>query len=337
MKPLTRDEFRSSVFARDGYECVVCGKRGQDAHHLLERRLWPDGGYYLDNGVTLCGEHHLEAEMTLLSVEDLRYKAGITKIIVPPHLYADHVYDKWGNVILPNGTRMKGELFYDYSVQKILNQGGVLVQFTDFVKYPRTHHLPWSPGINDDDRVMDPWALEGKEVVVTEKMDGENTSMYRHGIHARSVDGRSHPSRDWVKNFWSGIKHDIPEGWRICGENLYAKHSILYQDLPSYFMGFSIWDDKNVCLDWDETLEWFRLLDITPVPVIFRGEYNEELMRKWTVGVSNQEGYVIRTAARIPYEDFKDLVGKWVRPDHVQTSKHWFYGQPVTPNIMVTD
>jgi 5-methylcytosine-specific restriction endonuclease McrA len=45
---LTRDEFRVGVFARDGKTCVACGKPGQDAHHIIERRLWPDGGYYLD-------------------------------------------------------------------------------------------------------------------------------------------------------------------------------------------------------------------------------------------------------------------------------------------------
>src|SRR3546814_8478297 len=76
-------------------------------------------------------------------------------------------------------------------------------------------------------------AFEGKRVIVTEKMDGENTTLYRDYIHARSVDGRSHPSRDWVKQFRSGIAADIPEDWRVCGENLFAKHSIHYTALRS--------------------------------------------------------------------------------------------------------
>lgn len=61
-KLLTRDEFRRAVFARDGYRCAACGARPSDialvvdldAHHIMERRLFPDGGYYLDNGATLC-------------------------------------------------------------------------------------------------------------------------------------------------------------------------------------------------------------------------------------------------------------------------------------------
>ena len=105
-KLLTREQFREGVFARDGHKCVFCGKTAAetpegklDAHHILERRLWPDGGYYLENGATVCEEHHLECEQTVRSVEDVRNAAGITKILVPPHLYDDHVYDKWGNPV----------------------------------------------------------------------------------------------------------------------------------------------------------------------------------------------------------------------------------------------
>src|SRR3546814_9804484 len=49
----------------------------------------------------------------------------------------------------------------------------------------------------------------------------------------------------WVKQFRSGIAADIPEGWRVCGENLFAKHSIHYTALPTYFMGFSIRSEER--------------------------------------------------------------------------------------------
>lgn len=333
---LTRDAFRETVFARDGFRCVLCGERGRDAHHIIERRLWPDGGYYVDNGATLCGPHHLDAETTRVSPEEIRRAAGITKVVVPPHLYPDHLYDKWGNAILPNGQRMTGELFHDESVQKILREGGMLGQFTDYVKYPRTYHLPWSPGVTDDDRILsDLSGFEGKEVVVTEKMDGENTSLYYNGIHARSLDGRSHPSRDWVKNFWN--KHvgwKLPVGWRVCGENLYAKHSIRYDDLESYFLGFSVWDEYNDCLDWDDTLVYLQTLDITPVREIYRGPWDERLIREIEVDTARQEGYVVRTSEKFSYKDFRRHVAKWVRAEHVQTGKHWFYGQSIEPNQM---
>lgn len=43
------------------------------------------------------------------------------------------------------------------------------------IKYPRTPHLPFSEGMTKDDRVWkDMHYFDQTEVVVTEKMDGEN-------------------------------------------------------------------------------------------------------------------------------------------------------------------
>lgn len=337
MKLLTRDEFREGVFARDNHKCVVCGKDGKDAHHIIERRLFTAphefGGYFIDNGATVCEEHHIACEKTDISVEQIREYAGITKKIIPSHLYDDQIYDKWGNIILANGTRLRGELFYDESVQKVIKEH--LHEFTHLVKYPRTYHLPWSPGMQDDDRMMpDINVFAGKRVIVTEKYDGENTSMYSDAFHARSLDSRHHYSRDWVKQFWSTIAHDIPEGWRICGENMYAEHSIAYKELESYFYGFSIWDDHNKCLGWDLTQEWFNLLGIIPVPVLYDGIWDEAKVRSlWNESMWNtSEGYIVRLADEFGYNDFKRSVAKFVRKGHVNTQKHWMFGGQITQN-----
>ena len=91
---LTRDEFRNAIFKRDNYKCVNCKSNYQDAHHIIERRLFENGGYYLDNGATVCGECHILAEQTVLSCEKIRELAGIETIILPEHLYSDNAYDK---------------------------------------------------------------------------------------------------------------------------------------------------------------------------------------------------------------------------------------------------
>jgi hypothetical protein len=44
-----------------------------------------------------------------------------------------------------------------------------------YTKYPSTPHLPFSPGMQrDDTRISSLNSLEGREVIITEKMDGEN-------------------------------------------------------------------------------------------------------------------------------------------------------------------
>jgi len=234
--------------------------------------------------------------------------------------------DKWGNYIQPNGTRLRGELFYDDSVQKILAEGGVLPLFVDYVKYPRTYHLPWSHPSKDDKAMRDTSFFDGKDVVVTVKMDGENTSMYPDYIHARSLSPLVGQDRGIVKALHASIACDIPKGWRICCENLYAKHSIHYMNLESYVMVFSIWDEKNRCLSWDDTVEWSELLGLQTVPVIYRGVFDADFLKKWYTGYHNDnecEGYVVRLAESFDYHDFKKSIAKFVRPNHVTTDHHW--------------
>jgi len=47
---LDRDSFREFVFVRDGHKCVICGAPKKDAHHIIERRLFSNGGYFIENG-----------------------------------------------------------------------------------------------------------------------------------------------------------------------------------------------------------------------------------------------------------------------------------------------
>ncbi|MBW5466963.1 2'-5' RNA ligase [Brevibacillus formosus] len=203
-------------------------------------------------------------------------------------------------------------------------------------KYPRTFHLPWSRSRTDDDKILRTVGhFEGKEVVVTEKLDGENTTLYRNHIHARSLDSKDHASRHWVKMLHGTISFHIPEGWRICGENVYALHSIYYEHLTSYFYVFSIWNENNECLSWDETVEWAALLGLETAPVLYRGIWSEETVKscytKKSVFGGEQEGYVVRLTERFSYEDFKQSVAKFVRKNHVQTDQHWL-SKPVVPN-----
>lgn len=335
---LSRDEFRNVVFARDSHVCVNCGAPAVDAHHILDRKLFPDGGYYKANGASVCSPCHLLAESTELSCETLRQKAGIKQFPLPPQLSEGQSYDKWGNPTLPNGQRLRGEMFYDAAVQKILQP--VLSLFTDKVKYPRTYHLPWSPGVTDDDRVMPSLhAFQGNEVVITVKMDGENTTVYSDYVHARSINYEPHASRTRVKALQATIAADIPKGWRICGENVFAKHSIAYRNLKDYFLVFSIWNEANMCLSWAETVEYAQLLGLHTVPVLYQGLWDEKAVRRLAPAQHDGdpcEGYVVRVADSFTYAQFRTRVGKYVRANHVQTQEHWQYSR-MEPNIVVTN
>ena len=213
-------------------------------------------------------------------------------------------------------------------------------------KYPRTYHLPSSPGLqNDDRRLPDISVFRDKRVIVTEKIDGEGTTMTAERTYPRSPDGRYHPSRDLMKAYHAKRAVGIPKDWRICGEYAHALHSVPYtiangNPLADVFLGFAIFDETNVMMGWDTTLEMFELLDITPVPVLYAGPWFNELPD--TIGKmidpTRQEGFVVRLAEGEPYPEgpgdagrFFKGVAKWVRKNHVQTDSHWMSG-PVIPN-----
>ncbi len=173
-----------------------------------------------------------------------------------------------------------------------------------------------------------------KEIVVTEKVDGGNESLLREACLPRAMDKNSfmygHESRNWIKSFWSNIKNDIPDDLIISVENMFAQHTIHYDLLPSFAIGLGVWSkSKNSLLSYDECLEWFELLGITPAPLLYRGIYNEDEINKCFTGKSKlatnsiQEGYVVRLTEEIPRIDFKNKVFKFVSNKFLIGSEHW--------------
>lgn len=201
------------------------------------------------------------------------------------------------------------------------------------IKYPRTFHLPWSPGLQSDDKAIKTLdGLRGEEVVVALKLDGENCTMVRDHVHARSLDSGNHPSRDWVKSLHGRIKHEIPNGWRICGENLFAEHSIHYSNLPSYFIVFNIWEEDKR-LAWDDMVRYCKILGLKVVPVLWRGIFEEKIVRQLTEQLNPQteEGVVIQVTRSISSSEWSTTSAKFVRAGHVQTDQFWM-SKPVVPN-----
>jgi hypothetical protein len=207
------------------------------------------------------------------------------------------------------------------------------------MKYPRTYHLPLSPGTTSDDkRLSSDWfeKYKGREVVFTEKLDGENTMMNCQDVYARS---HSAPTRSpWSRNLWDSseglywkLKPYIGEKEELFGENLYGEHSIHYDNLKSYWHLFAI-NDGSRWYSWDEIKEFASLLNIPTVPDLCRGVVNNEsevydiidnLMKYGSTYGQTKEGIVMRLTDSFDIDSFPEAVCKWVRANHVQTDEHW--------------
>lgn len=198
-------------------------------------------------------------------------------------------------------------------------------------KYPRTYHFPFSEGAVNDDRIQEEWAeLLTKEIVITEKLDGENTCLKANGIYARSHGAVN--QNPWAKpiwEIWERMGQSLGD-LHIFGENLYAIHSITYERLEGYFYIFAV-RDNGQWLSWDE-VEWYaQLLDLPTVPVLERGYFSNtqlsnliaEQQARGSFFGGESEGVVCRNSAAFPESDFSTNVLKYVRKNHVQTDEHW--------------
>lgn len=91
---LTREEFKEQVFAKTNGKCCVprCDCEAVDAHHIMDRKLWSDGGYYLTNGAALCSKHHLDAEQGRITPKQcLDYmNINVTDVCVPDKLREEY-------------------------------------------------------------------------------------------------------------------------------------------------------------------------------------------------------------------------------------------------------
>lgn len=77
-----------------------------------------------------------------------------------------------------------------------------------------------------------------------------------------------------------------------------------------------------------------RALGIIPVEVIYAGPYEEKFIKTLhqNLDFEKNEGYVMRLRDGFSYGEFRKYVGKFVRPDHIKTTKHWMHGQEMEVN-----
>lgn len=119
-KLLSRDGFIAAVNQRFLGYCAFCADRMEIAHQIMDRRLFPDDGYYLGNGIGLCDKHYKYAQATLITVEELRAKAELKAPVLPPNFRLDTKYDRWGNIIINPDMLILGPLRSEPAMHRAL-------------------------------------------------------------------------------------------------------------------------------------------------------------------------------------------------------------------------
>lgn len=153
------------------------------------------------------------------------------------------------------------------------------------LKYPRTPHLGDSrvqPG--DEAATVDFDHLNGRHVVIEEKLDGANSGISFDENGQLLLQSRGHfltgggrekhfaLFKSWAGSHQEALRNRLGTRYQMYGEWLYAKHTIFYDRLPHYFLEFDVLEKATgQFLDTPRRQQLLAGLPVISVPVLYAG------------------------------------------------------------------
>lgn len=222
---------------------------------------------------------------------------------------------------------------------------------TDFFRFPHTPHLAWlGEGQPRDDKVLAPEEADdllGAELVVEEKIDGANLgfSVSEEGdLFAQNrgsylspdfCHAQFRPLWSWLASREVALVDALWPDLMLFGEWCVAVHSVEYDRLPDWFLGFDVYDRAEGRF-WDTArrAELLAKLGLSPVPRLATGRFTFDelaaLLGGSRVGSLPMEGVVVRREA----DGWTTERAKLVRPTFTQSMEdHWSRG-PLRKNAL---
>ena len=209
-----------------------------------------------------------------------------------------------------------------------------------FFKFPHTPHLIWlAKSPCREDKVLSPIEarefLEG-DITIEEKVDGGNIGFSLDESGSLQVQNRgsyltrgSHPQFQplwpWIDARRFALIDSLRPDLMLFGEWCFAVHSVPYNRLPDWFLGFDVYDRAEGRF-WsvDRRDSWLANLGLATVPRLARGQFSLERLRS-LIGTSTiTEGPMEGIYLRHDRGDWLEDRAKIVRSDFVEgIGKHW--------------
>lgn len=210
----------------------------------------------------------------------------------------------------------------------------------DFFKFPSTPHLATLAGVDiRDDKVMSEFERNEflqHELIVEEKVDGANLGIsfdsegniraQNRGAYLHLPDsGQWKHLGGWLTSRKELLFEHLVDQYILFGEWCYAQHSVFYNSLPDWFLGFDIYDKQSghfLSLHRRDGL--CKKMQIFQVPVIASGRFTfPELVKLFSQSkLTDQpsEGLYLR----FDQGEWLALRAKLVRPAFIQSvEQHW--------------
>lgn len=210
----------------------------------------------------------------------------------------------------------------------------------DFFKFPSTPHLCLLGDIKiRGDKIMSDFEREDflrHEIFVEEKVDGanlgisfdaagniraQNRGSYLHFPNA----GQWKKLVEWLAPRTDVLFEQLSNRYILFGEWCYARHSVEYNQLPDWFLGFDIYDKHAThFLSSNRRDNIFRSIGICQVPKVDQGNFTipelSNLLSESQLSNTPMEGLYLR----YDQGDWLAMRAKLVRPTFIQSvEQHW--------------
>jgi ATP-dependent RNA circularization protein (DNA/RNA ligase family) len=210
----------------------------------------------------------------------------------------------------------------------------------DFFKFPSTPHLATLADVDiRGDKVLSESERDEflqHDLVVEEKVDGANLGISfdsEGNIRAQNRGAYLHlpGSGQWKKlGDWLAPRSDtlfehLSDNFILFGEWCYAQHSVFYDRLPDWFLGFDVYDKRfGRFLSSKRRDALFTEMCVAQVPVLARGHFAYPEVQKFLstskLSVQPAEGIYLR----FDQDDWLAQRAKLVRPAFIQAvEQHW--------------
>ncbi|MFZ4627548.1 MAG: RNA ligase family protein [Blastocatellia bacterium] len=210
----------------------------------------------------------------------------------------------------------------------------------DFFKFPSTPHLATLPGVDiRGDKVLTEAERDQflqHVLLVEEKIDGANLGLSfdsEGDVHAQNRAARLHlPGSgqwkklgDWLTPRLETLFECLSDELILFGEWCYAQHSVYYDRLPDWFLGFDLYDKRaGRFLSSARRDALFGRMGIEPVPVLARGHFTfleiQKLISTSQFADQPAEGLYLR----FDEDDWLAQRAKLVRAAFIQgIHEHW--------------
>jgi ATP-dependent RNA circularization protein (DNA/RNA ligase family) len=209
-----------------------------------------------------------------------------------------------------------------------------------FFKFPSTPHLAVLGNVEiRNDKVMsdsDRDAFLQHEIIIEEKVDGANLGIsfdsegniraQNRGEYLQFPEiGQWEKLENWLDKRADDIFEYLTDRYILFGEWCYAQHSIYYDRLPDWFIGFDLYDRQSQRFLSTKIRDGFlKAINISSVPTTARGHFSlQDIKNKLSTSkFSDQpaEGLYLR----FDMGDYLIKRAKLVNPAFIQSIKdHW--------------